>query len=199
MNERTTPRLSRDRILDVARHHFATHGYRKASLSEIAAELGVVKGALYYHVPGGKQELLDDVMAREEDRMLAAMAEAAAQAPNASKALVAGIQAKLGFLRELKDLLGVRREVGEELSGLLGEREREYHRRERAFFEQVLQRGENEGTFRAVVPRSAAAQALQAVFQSLEIGEIYGDPAPAGQPRLLEGVLDLLLLGLEKR
>ncbi len=200
LNEKSIQRLHKDRILDVARRHFARFGYRKSSLSEIAADLGVVKGALYYHVPGGKRELLEAVMAREEERLIAGMQEAADTEGNPGLALQRAVEAKLTILRELKDLLGVRREVGEEIAMLLSEREREFNRRERALYEQVLERGEARGSFRAIHPRTAAAAAFQAMVQALEVAEIYAgeDGGPVGQG-LLEPVFDLVLRGLEIR
>ncbi len=197
--EKSVQRLTRDKILDVARRHFARFGFRKASLSEIAADLGVVKGALYYHLPGGKRELLEAVMAREDERLIAAMADAAAAEDDARRALTAAIEAKLVFLRQLTGLLEVRREVGEEIAALLFAREREFSRRERDLFEQLLQRGFEAGTFRDVQPRSAAASAIQAMLRALEIDEIY-EPAQADRgPRLIDAVLDLVILGLERR
>lgn len=39
---------SRERLLDVALHHFATHGFERASLNEIIAEAALSKGSFYY-------------------------------------------------------------------------------------------------------------------------------------------------------
>ena len=62
--------LDRDRILSVATRHFARFGYRKTSLGDVARELGVVKGALYYYFPGGKFEIFDTASTRVEAEML---------------------------------------------------------------------------------------------------------------------------------
>lgn len=197
--EKSVQRLTRDKILDVARRHFARFGFRKASLSEIAADLGVVKGALYYHLPGGKRELLESVMAREDERLIAVMAAAAEVESDPRRALTAAIEAKLVFLRELTGLLDVRREVGEEIATLLFERERDFSRRERQLFEQILERGHQAGTFRDVQPRGAAAAAIQAMLRALEIDEIYDPPRADRGPRLIDAVIDLVLHGLERR
>ncbi len=198
ISEKSITRLSRDRILDVARRHFTRFGYRKASLSEIATDLGVVKGALYYHVPGGKRELLDAVMSREDERMIAAMSEAAEAAADPREALVRAFQAKLAVLRELKDLLGVRRDVSEEIRTILVEKDRDFTLRERALIESVMERGVRSGTFRDVQPRAAAAAAIQVMCQALEVSEMY--EAPDGNtPSRLDAMFDLVLLGLVTR
>lgn len=41
--------LSRERILEVARHLFVTKGYRAISMRSIGQQLGYSHGSLYYH------------------------------------------------------------------------------------------------------------------------------------------------------
>ena len=53
---------TRDRILTVAAGLFSRHGYAATPLSDIAAELGITKAALYYHFKS-KDEILDAIMA----------------------------------------------------------------------------------------------------------------------------------------
>lgn len=198
LSEKSITRLSRDRILDVARRHFSRFGYRKASLSEIATDLGVVKGALYYHVPGGKRELLDAVMSREDERMFAAMSEAAHGAADPREALGRAFQAKLVVLRELRDLLGLRRDVSEEIKTILVEKDREFTLRERALIEEIIERGVRSGVFRDVQPRAAAAAAIQVMCQALEVPEMY-EPPDGTSPSRLDAMFDLVLLGLVTR
>ncbi|MBP7145916.1 MAG: TetR/AcrR family transcriptional regulator [Acidobacteria bacterium] len=193
-------RLDRQRILDVAWRHFARHGFRNTSLSGIASELGVVKGALYYYVPGGKRELFEAVLARDERRVLDAMALAVHSAPDARAGLRAMIVAKLGTLREVKDLLGLGREVAEEIVKFVRERPDGFIGRERELIEQLLEDGETAGIFRPVRPRRTAAGAIQAMLHTVTLPSVYGDPLDEdGLPTTLEPVLDLLLRGLEQR
>ncbi|KRA38497.1 MULTISPECIES: TetR/AcrR family transcriptional regulator [unclassified Nocardioides] len=44
-------KLSRARIIEIAFEHFATYGYRGASLAKIAAEVGISQPGLLYHFP----------------------------------------------------------------------------------------------------------------------------------------------------
>jgi AcrR family transcriptional regulator len=53
----------RKQLVDVAARIFAERGFEAARLEDIAAELGVLKGSLYYHV-SGKGELLYLVVLR---------------------------------------------------------------------------------------------------------------------------------------
>ncbi len=187
--------LTRERILDAAMRRFARYGFRKTSMAEIARDLGVVKGALYYHVPGGKQELLDAVVSREEERLLARMVAAAERAPDPAAALRAVIEEKLRVLRELREVLGLRRELGEEFAALVLSKEREFSRRERELFTRLLRDGVERGVFRPIPLMDTAVRALQAMVRSLELPEMFGGERIAGT-ELLDGLLELVFHGL---
>ncbi len=57
----------KERILMTALRQFAACGYEAVSVSDIAGELGVTKGALYKHYRS-KQDILDSILARMERR-----------------------------------------------------------------------------------------------------------------------------------
>src|SRR5438874_3159037 len=52
----------RQRIVEAARTHFFSHGFRSVSMDDLAEELGVSKKTLYSHFPS-KIALLEDVLA----------------------------------------------------------------------------------------------------------------------------------------
>ncbi len=53
---------NRQRIIDAARIHFFSHGFRSVTMDDLAEELGVSKKTLYAHFPG-KFDLLESVLA----------------------------------------------------------------------------------------------------------------------------------------
>ena len=53
---------SRQRIVDAARVHFFSHGFRSVTMDDLAEELGISKKTLYAHFPG-KFDLLEAVLA----------------------------------------------------------------------------------------------------------------------------------------
>ena len=55
---------ARVRILDAAELLFAGKGFDSVTLRDVAAPLGLTHSALYYHFPGGKEELFAEVMER---------------------------------------------------------------------------------------------------------------------------------------
>jgi AcrR family transcriptional regulator len=57
MVNETEVRDSTQRVLDVAEGLFIDRGYHAITLRDIADELGIKQASLYYHFPGGKEEL----------------------------------------------------------------------------------------------------------------------------------------------
>lgn len=59
--------------MDVAEAHLARKGYMGVSLEAIAGEVGVSKPALYYHFPGGKEQLFVEIAHRSLERIRAGL------------------------------------------------------------------------------------------------------------------------------
>src|SRR6266436_2251462 len=55
-------RETRQQILEAARELFLTRGYKGVSMKEVAEEVQVTSAALYYHFPGGKQDLFFSII-----------------------------------------------------------------------------------------------------------------------------------------
>lgn len=55
---------TRERVMDVAEARLAEVGYLGVSLVEVARAVGVTKPALYYHFPGGKEQLFVELAHR---------------------------------------------------------------------------------------------------------------------------------------
>lgn len=71
-----------ERLLATAERLFAERGYTAVRLRHIAEELGLSKASLYYHCPGGKQELYRRVIERGMDRHRAGLTRCMAEAGN---------------------------------------------------------------------------------------------------------------------
>jgi AcrR family transcriptional regulator len=54
--------FGRQRIVEAARAHFFSHGFRSVTMDDLAEELGISKKTLYAHFPG-KMQLLEAVLA----------------------------------------------------------------------------------------------------------------------------------------
>jgi AcrR family transcriptional regulator len=71
---------ARERVLNAAEKLFMERGYDAVKLKDIAQALGIKQASLYYHVPGGKQDLFVEVVTRSMDRHRAGMERAIAEA-----------------------------------------------------------------------------------------------------------------------
>ena len=60
--KKRTADSGRQRIVEAARAHFFSHGFRRVTMDDLAAELGISKKTLYAHFPS-KTTLLDGVLA----------------------------------------------------------------------------------------------------------------------------------------
>ncbi len=55
---------ARERLLDVAEELFAAKGFDSVTLRDIGSRLGLTHASIYYHFPGGKEDLFAEVMER---------------------------------------------------------------------------------------------------------------------------------------
>lgn len=67
---------ARERVLVAAEQLFAEKGYGPVTLRQIGARAGLNHSSLYHHVPGGKEELFVEVMARIYERHCAGLSAA---------------------------------------------------------------------------------------------------------------------------
>jgi AcrR family transcriptional regulator len=101
---------SRQRIVDAARAHFFSHGFRSVTMDDLAQELGISKKTLYTHFPG-KFDLLEAVLADKLSSVEATLKKVTRTHPNDFPAtlrnLLAGTQHELDeikppFIRDMR-------------------------------------------------------------------------------------------------
>jgi len=102
--------FNRQRIVDAARAHFFSHGFRSVTMDDLAEELGISKKTLYAHFPG-KIELLEAVLADKFAGVEAKLKEATRAHPHdfpaTLHALLANTQRELDeikppFVRDMR-------------------------------------------------------------------------------------------------
>ena len=101
---------NRQRIVDAARVHFFSHGFRSVTMDDLAKELGISKKTLYAHFPG-KFDLLEAVLAAKfagVEAMLKKLTRARLRDfPVTLRELLAGTQRELNeikppFVRDMR-------------------------------------------------------------------------------------------------
>jgi TetR/AcrR family transcriptional repressor of lmrAB and yxaGH operons len=89
---------SRERFLDAAAQLFQRQGYAATGLNEITARSGAPKGSLYFHFPGGKEQLGAEALTLAGERFEAAIRavlDSARDTPSAIRGLAAAMSAGL--------------------------------------------------------------------------------------------------------
>jgi AcrR family transcriptional regulator len=92
---------ARQRIVEAARAHFFSHGFRRVTMDDLAEELGISKKTLYAHFPG-KIELLEAVLADKFAGVEAKLQDAARAHPGDFPATLHGLLANTQ--RELDEI-----------------------------------------------------------------------------------------------
>src|SRR5437899_2994314 len=93
-------RSTRTILLETAAQLFQEHGYSATGLSRILSESGTPKGSLYFHFPGGKEQLATESVALAADRMCEALRTLLQAAPDPAT----GVQGMVSLLaRQLVD------------------------------------------------------------------------------------------------
>ncbi len=186
---------SREHVLRVAERLFSERGYTAVTLKDIAQELGVRQAALYYHVPGGKEDLFVEVTKRSFARHRKGLEQASKQdQPNLSTQLNAMAswllsQPPLDLLRMARsDLPALSKEHAQELY-VLGYASLEEPIQD--VLTQAYQRGEI---------RLVDVQVMAAVFLS-SMDTIHDMHRYKGTPKevLVRDVIDIWLGGLHRR
>ena len=186
--------LNKNKILDAARFVFAKHGFRKASLADMARPLGVANTALYHYFPGGKRELFDAVIQREEDILLSEMHRAVQAMTDPRRRLRALILAKLKHIQGLRALLDVPVDVGEEIAKIYYAHETAFHEKELEMLRQVLAEGRQAGVFRIsdVAPTAAT---IRKVLRYMEFPLVF-EKDREHMERDVDALLKVLFYGI---
>jgi TetR/AcrR family transcriptional repressor of lmrAB and yxaGH operons len=89
---------TRDRLVDATADLLQRQGYAATGLAEITAAAAAPRGSLYFHFPGGKEQLAAEALQRSSEAMLAAIAaaiDASEDGPQALQALTTSLGARL--------------------------------------------------------------------------------------------------------
>lgn len=80
---------SKERMIAAARRLFREHGYLGTALSDVVAESAAPRGSIYFHFPGGKEELATEVTLLHASHRIADINRAAANTRTAAELISA--------------------------------------------------------------------------------------------------------------
>ena len=156
---------NRQRIVDAARIHFFSHGFRSVTMDDLAEELGISKKTLYAHFPG-KFDLLNAVLADKLASVEVTLKEVTRAHPRGFSAtlreLLAGTQRELDEIKPpfVRDM----RQKAPEVFKLV-------ERRRAALIQRYIGKffieGQRAGMVRGDVPAKLIIEILLAMVQSI--------------------------------
>ena len=156
---------NRQRIVDAARIHFLSHGFRSVTMDDLAEELGISKKTLYAHFPG-KFDLLEAVLADKLASVEAALKEVTRSHPHdfpaALRDLLAGTHRELDEIKPpfVRDM----RQKAPEVFKLVERRRAALIQR---YFGKFFVEGQRAGMVRKDVPVKLIIEILLAMVQSI--------------------------------
>ena len=188
----------REAVLTAATEVFSRHGFKKASLSDIASAAGVSKSALYLVAPS-KADLYFEIV---QDRVAACIAEVAQQIRfnvPADEQLPGALAMELRYLHDdplVRALLVERAGQARGRSPAQQEQFEELRRLGRSTTTRLIELGIRQGRFRADLD----ADAVSALLQDLQVAALLlaEDDGDIQQPRW-QTTLAVFLDGLRAR
>ena len=157
--------VNRQRIVEAARRHFFSHGFRSVTMDDLALELGISKKTLYAYFPG-KFDLLEAVLADKLTGVEATLKEVTRAHPDDFPAtlreLLAGTQRELDeikppFVRDMRQKAPHVFQVIERRRAALFQR----------YFGNLLLSGQRAGMVRKDVPAKLIIEILLAIVQAI--------------------------------
>src|SRR5690242_17296142 len=156
---------NRQRIVDAARVHFFSHGFRSVTMDDLSEELGISKKTLYAHFPG-KIDLLEAVLADKFAAVESTLRKVTRAHPHDFPAtlheLLAGTQRELdeikpSFVRDMRQKAPQMFKVVERRRAALIQR----------YFGKLFVEGQRSGMVRQDVPAKLMIEILLAMVQSI--------------------------------
>ncbi|MGQ9496574.1 MAG: TetR/AcrR family transcriptional regulator [Thermoanaerobaculaceae bacterium] len=185
--------MTKDKILREALQLVVRTGVRRFQLTELAQRLGVVKSAIYHHFPRGKNQVLQALFEREEERVLKAMEEAAQAPGSCQERLLRLVQAKLGTVSLLAQLYRAPEGVVNEVTEFCRGRRIGFSQRERELLLRLFREGMERGEVRELNLDLLVA-GVQAAL--LELSERVIREAEINVEELTRLMVDVLFSGI---
>jgi AcrR family transcriptional regulator len=156
---------TRQRIVDAARIHFFSHGFRSVTMDDLAEELGISKKTLYAHFPG-KIDLLEAVLADKFAGVEATLKKVTRAHPHDFPAALQGLLA--GTHRELDEIKPpFVRDMRQKAPDFFKIVERRRTALIQRYFGKFFVKGQRAGMVRKDVPAKLIIEILLAMVQSI--------------------------------
>jgi AcrR family transcriptional regulator len=185
-------------ILEAAGKRFEHYGYQKTTMAEIARDLDMSTGNLYRFYPS-KLDIAEahaHFHEEDEDRLMAEIVARDASATDRLRSFSRTV------LEETFRLIDSSKKIFELAQAISRERPAYANRRlaqERVFLKSMLRDGVQSGEFDDIVDLEFTAEMFQCATMKFRYPQLHGCFNIEMLRRELEGTLDLVFIGLNKR
>ena len=145
----------RELIIETAQKRFGLYGIEKTSMREIANDLNMTKGSLYYYF-SGKENLYNAVIKKEQNEFLVKLNEDEKNATNNTDYLKIYAVKRLSYFRTLLNLSRIKQEFLADIRPLIDQSLKDFREKEKNMIIQVFERGNSNGEFKISDPAGTA-------------------------------------------
>ena len=136
----------RNGIITVAQERFALYGFDKTTMQEIADDLELSKGSLYYYFPD-KESLYKSIIEKEKDEFLHALHAQISQLSDPDDMLREYIRTRMQLSERLINLARTRSMYQQNLHSFMHEAVRDFHEKEDQIVMKIFQHGLDAGKY----------------------------------------------------
>ncbi len=144
-----------DSILETAQKRFGLYGLEKVTMKEIAADLNMTKGSLYYYFPD-KVHLYKAVVQRELDEFIEKISLRINELDNPEQMIQEYVSVRLEYFKKFMNLSRFRLDALSGIQSVLGDFWVQSQNREAAIITSILQKGNESSQFHVDNPQEMA-------------------------------------------
>ncbi len=163
-------KLTRDKeevILRSAQRRFASFGYSKVTMDEIAEDIGMAKASLYYYFPT-KEAIFRSVVQHEQEEFLTQANSTLHQKKSACVKLLEYVQLRLKLTERLTNLSDFHQQGWHDVKPIFNDLFATFVQQEIRCVTHILQEGKKTGEFHVEHPQRTASMILH-VLQGLHL------------------------------
>lgn len=135
-----------EQILEVASQRFGRYGYEKTTMREIARDLRISKGSLYYYFPD-KEHLYKAIFVREHNQFIDAIREEIGRLVSSADMLEKFVVTRLELFRNLINLAKARLDPAYFVQGFMKDIIQKNRQQEHEFLTEIIETGVKNGEF----------------------------------------------------
>ena len=160
-----------NQILNAAQKHFAMYGLEKSTMREIASDLSISKGALYYYF-SDKEQLYKAVVEKEQEEFIQLLTEKLSLMSDPKAMLLEYIEIRMKYFRNMLNLSRFRLQDYRNLKPLIGDTWIQFQTKEVEIIEQILNVGIKQSMFFIEQPHEVAQLFLD-ILKGLRKNELH--------------------------